>query len=294
MTIKAQIALVKKELIEHKGAFFIAPAVLNIIFFVLILLSLIFTDNNSSEPTENLFGIFYIGASVFFGIYLAICLFFYFADAFSSDTRDNNMLFWKSLPMSDLNILGIKFFTGIVVVPLIIIGWIVCASILSYLIGLLNFTMFEDFLMPWTALIQMLELTFYAIILFLIFSLWLAPFYAWVSVLSGFFKKWSIALAFIIPFVLITMEKIFFFGTLHDNSILGDFLYERIFHITNDDVEPVISDMFIDNNTEFDEISDVLWAFVLNVKWVSLIVGLFVSAVFVFIASEYRKRFIQG
>ena len=37
--------------------------------------------------------------------YLAVALFFYFGDAFSADRRNNAMLFWKSMPVSDLKIL---------------------------------------------------------------------------------------------------------------------------------------------------------------------------------------------
>jgi uncharacterized membrane protein len=37
--------------------------------------------------------------------YLAVALFFYFGDAFSADRRNNAMLFWKSMPITDAKIL---------------------------------------------------------------------------------------------------------------------------------------------------------------------------------------------
>ena len=49
--------------------------------------------------------------------YLAVALFFYFGDAFSADRRNNAMLFWKSMPVTDLKILTSKMLAGLHAVP---------------------------------------------------------------------------------------------------------------------------------------------------------------------------------
>ncbi len=52
--------------------------------------------------------------------YLLITLFFYYADAFSADKRNNAMLFWKSMPVSDLKVLSSKMVAGLTVFPALI------------------------------------------------------------------------------------------------------------------------------------------------------------------------------
>ena len=62
------------------------------------------------------YGVFDVGyagiALLWFG-YLLIALFFYFADAFSADRRNNAMLFWKSMPQGDFKILLSKLVAGL-------------------------------------------------------------------------------------------------------------------------------------------------------------------------------------
>ena len=55
--------------------------------------------------------------ALLWGVYLLVTLFFYFADAFSADRRNNAMLFWKSMPVSDLKMLTSKMLAGLAVLP---------------------------------------------------------------------------------------------------------------------------------------------------------------------------------
>lgn len=312
MNIKAEIAIIKKELIEHKGSLFTAPAILVVLFFVLVTLQTAFLGGDTSAnhaPAHAVFIMAFGGSLAFFSIYMLITLFFYYASAFSADRKHNGLLFWKSLPMSDLKILGLKLVTGTLVIPLIILGWVVVSSLASYVIGLLNYSHFSEFIAPWTALSTLLQLTAHLAVILLIVLLWLAPFYAWVAMLSVFFKKWSIALAFVIPLVLIVMEEIFSFDGFR-TSYLGDFLKHRFTDITdniNSDsaFNASMREMklnFDDNdsrlthaaNSFLSKLPEVLWHFIMHVRWMSLLAGLAVSGVFVYIGSEYRRRFIQG
>lgn len=315
MNIIAEKAIIKKELIEHKTSLFIAPAILIALFFVLITVQLFFgTDGMDQEPALEIFLAAFMMSTVFFVIYMVITLFFYYADSFSSDRRHNGLLFWKSLPISDLKILGLKTFTGTIVIPLIILGWIMVASVSSYIIGLLNFGGFTQFIAPWTALFTLVELSANLLIILIIVFLWLAPFYTWVGVLSAFFKKWSIALAFVIPLVLIAIEEIFSFDAFQ-TSYIADFIGNRLIGIVdhsiadnaqfNNSMKEMSMKMGFDEHGPSDlkgfeanlilsQLETITWHFISNVRWVALLGGLFVSAGFVYVASEYRRRFIQG
>ena len=53
-------------------------------------------------------------------VYLMVALFFYFADAFNADRRNNAMLFWKSMPQSDFKMLMSKMLAGMTILPALI------------------------------------------------------------------------------------------------------------------------------------------------------------------------------
>lgn len=317
MNIKPEIAILKKELIEHKGALFIAPAVLIVIFFVLVTLQtfILGAGDTIKAPAHEMFIVAFFGAASFFFIYTIITLFFYYADSFSADRKNNGLLFWKSLPISDLKILALKLFFGTLLIPVIILGWVMVSSIASYLIGVLNFGEFENFIAPWTAIFTLLKLSLNLLVILAIVFLWLAPFYAWVGMLSTFFKKWSIGLAFIIPLVLISIEEIFSFDAFQ-TSFLADFIANRLVGIVdhaiennaifNDSMKELGADVHVEINGKpynfqggeasmfVDKLETITWHFISNVKWISLGLGLVVSGIFIYIGSEYRRRFIQG
>ena len=313
MNIKADLAIVKKELIEHKGSLFTAPAILIGLFFVLIAFQSLLMGLDEFDhilPFHEIFIMAFMASMAFFAIYMLITLFFYYADAFSADRKNNGLLFWKSLPMSDLRILLLKLLTGTLIIPLIILCWVVVASVASYIICLMNYSEFSSFIAPWTALSTLLQLFVHIAVALVIILLWLAPFYAWVAMLSVFFKKWSIALAFVIPLVLIAMEEIFSFDAFQ-TSFVADFIQNRFTNIVDHSVatDAAFNSRMSNMDFEFDlednknvhgavmlleRLPSILWHFISHVKWLSLLAGLAVSGVFVYIGSEYRRRFIQG
>lgn len=309
MNFSVERAIIKKEILENKGSIFYAPGIILVLFFSLLTLQTLFTNHVEKIGfAQEVYILAIIALSGFFSIYLAITLFFYYASAFSSDRKNNGLLFWKSLPISDLKILGLKFATGTLVLPLIMVMWIVLGAILAYFIGLINFVSFDLFVAPWTAITTLVHLVAVVLLLIIITSLWLAPFYAWVALLSVFFKKWSIALAFVIPAVLILMEEIFSFDAFRTSYLL-DFLLTRLTEfadmgaMSNDQSLTSLENFTFafDNGGQSNMASEFLtrlnqglWLLLMNIKWLSLISGLFVSAIFVYIGSEYRRRFIQG
>ncbi|MGL1920079.1 MAG: hypothetical protein OCD03_03560 [Hyphomicrobiales bacterium] len=312
MNIRAELAIIKKEMIEHKGALFIAPAILVALFFVLVTLQ---TTILGVEPagipvsSHETFIMAYVLAALFFVAYTLIVLFFYYADSFSADRKNNGLLFWKSLPISDLKILGLKLFTGTFIVPLIMLGWIAVAAIAAYIIGVLNMGEFSDFIAPWTALNTLIQISVQFAVVLILAMIWVVPYYAWVGVLSVFFKKWSIALAFIIPVVLIIIEQIFNFDGF-GTSYIYDYLIETRLTEMVDTAAMSHDETFLSSVNKFEfewgkshnvsadvflkSLPTAVWEFVTNIRWVAMSIGVLVAAVFVFVGSEYRRRFIQG
>ncbi|MEX0860421.1 MAG: hypothetical protein WD017_05745, partial [Cucumibacter sp.] len=140
--MKSWYALVQREFLEHRGAFVYAPAALVAILLGAILLAFassqfqVARDGFSPEPLMLYEGL-YLGVVKVWTSYLMIGLFFYFADSFSADRKNNALLFWKSMPQSDLKILASKIFAGATIFPLLILGWMLVSSAVAYLATML-------------------------------------------------------------------------------------------------------------------------------------------------------------
>ena len=134
-TLKSWAALVRREFIEHRIPFLYFPLGILGLFALSTASGLAY--NRFRLPTEfqvgaplKLFEIGYIAIIALWIAYTAIALFFYFGDAFSADRRNNAMLFWKSMPLSDLKILSSKFLAGVTLFPLLIYVMAVTSGIL--------------------------------------------------------------------------------------------------------------------------------------------------------------------
>src|SRR5262245_46245736 len=112
--MRAMTALIKRELLEHRAMFLYAPAILLGVLTLVVLMGLF---NRAPDISANGMGmggtilIYQLAIAGAFGawsIYTGIGLFFYYADSFSADRRNNALLFWKSMPQSDLKVLSSK------------------------------------------------------------------------------------------------------------------------------------------------------------------------------------------
>ena len=135
--MKALTALIHREFLEHRGAFLYAPLVI-LGVFTLVMVSAIGFDKVGPRgfpmtvTSIKLFETAYLFTSALWFAYLLITLFFYFADAFSADRRNNAMLFWKSMPVSDFKVLGSKMLAGGTFFPALIVGAIVAGMLVGH------------------------------------------------------------------------------------------------------------------------------------------------------------------
>jgi hypothetical protein len=135
--MKAFAALVHREYIEHRGAFFIAPLVMVAIVFLLTLFAFSVDRINTRFSGQMLtvmptwvFEAGFAALAAGWLIYLGFVLFFYCADGFAADKRNNAMLFWKSMPASDLKVLLSKLTAALTILP----GSIFAVALLSIIL----------------------------------------------------------------------------------------------------------------------------------------------------------------
>src|SRR5438477_1096968 len=145
---------------------------------------------------------------------------FYCLDALHGERRDRSILFWKSLPVSDLTTVLSKASVPLVILPLTIFGVIVLVQFFMLLWS-------SAILLPsglaattWTRfnLLKQSVILLYSLI---VIVLWHAPIYGWALLISGWARRATFLWA-ILPFLAIAFFEKITFGTSHFASMLKD------------------------------------------------------------------------
>ena len=156
-----------------------------------------------------------IGIAQPFYITLMIVTFFALIACIHDERKDRSVLFWKSMPVSDLHTVLSKYVTIAWIAPLAtILGiWLAQLFALTYL-SLYTEDGFGG--RVWTAS-HAISTPFHLMLGYAIHGLWAMPVYAWVMLVSARADKAPILWALGGPVVVILLERIFF-GT----SVLFD------------------------------------------------------------------------
>lgn len=287
-------ALFVREYLEHRMAFLWAP--IGIVgLLTLAALSAIglkriqIFDEVPFFAALKVFELGYLVLLALWLAYLAVALFFFFGDAFSADRRNNAMLFWKSMPVSDAKILASKTLAGLLVFPgmILVIGMV--TGLLFYLMVNIGAYLMPGlgFLNPLDGFAAFAQVTFFGLVFFLITMAWYAPFFAWVGGLSTVFGRWSLPLAFVIPGLLIVIENVAFFG---QPGPRGGYIWNYIAARWNNDAlnEADFQLMFM-NSRSFDAMFYIN-RMIQGTDWTQLGIGLVFAVVVIWLASEYRRR----
>lgn len=294
--MKSLVALIKREFIEHKGAFLYAPAIILAVLSVVMLSGVSFGRFSAVQQVGIISGAkgFEFGFLALSGLwfaYLLFALFFYFADAFSADSRNNSMLFWKSMPVSDFKMLASKMTAGLTLFPALIFGAALVSGVVVFVGTLIMVYTVPGFHLsdPVSYLATGANIAGFSLGYLVLALLWYAPFFGWVGLLSTLFRRWSIPLAFLVPGLIGLAENLLLRDAGPDGGYVLSYLRRRAdFEINGDDLRlALFSDAPFDSAT-------VLGRFVASIDWTQMVGGLVVAALFVYVASEVRRRAVAG
>ncbi len=150
--------------------------------------------------------------------------FFYCLDALYGERRDRSILFWKSLPVSDLTTVLSKVSVPLLVLPPIVFAIIVVTQFVMLLIS-------SSVLLPsglagttWANfnLVQQSTIMLYSL---MVIALWHAPVYGWALLISGIARRATFLWAVLPPFAISIFEKITFnttyFASMLKNRLFG-------------------------------------------------------------------------
>jgi ABC-2 type transport system permease protein len=149
---------------------------------------------------------------------------FYSLDALYGERRDRSILFWKSLPVSDLTTVLAKVSVPLLILPFLAFAIVIAAVAIMLLINAAalvgsSFTFAE--LWSSLGLVQSGMGLLYHLVT--VHILWYAPLYAWLFFISAWARRAPFLWAFLPPLVLAAFEKI----TFH-TSYVANLLQNRV------------------------------------------------------------------
>jgi ABC-2 type transport system permease protein len=147
---------------------------------------------------------------------------FYSLDALYGERRDRSILFWKSLPVSDLTSVLSKVTIPLVVLPLLSFAITVVTQAIMLLasrVVLLGTGLNLAILWTQSSFLRFTLLLLYHIVT--VHGLWYAPFYGWLLLVSAWAPRAPFIWAFLPPFAISGFEKLAF-NTSHFLTMLKD------------------------------------------------------------------------
>ena len=162
-------------------------------------------------------------AALLMGTFLLVLVFFCI-EALQRERRDRSILFWKSLPVSDLITVGAKAIVPFVVLPLLTAAITFATQFIMLVVS--SAVMAGSGLsvaMYWVqvSLFQMTLLLLYH--LMTVHVLWAAPIYGWLLLVSAWARRAAFLWAVLPPLAIGTLEKLLF-NTSHFAAFLQQFL----------------------------------------------------------------------
>jgi len=231
-----QLSLIRREIWEHRSIY-VTPIAIAVIVSLVSLAGMVTVSAFDKEVNMALFGasniagdaerraaltVFFLGTSWVFLIALAILTTFYTLDSLYAERKDNSILFWRSLPITDAETVVSKLLTAIIVLPVVTVA----AIILTHLVNLVITTgwvmvkggnaahliwasvpLFDN----WTA----------ALVFTVASAIWMSPLVGWFLFVSAFTKRSPLLMAFMPLIIIPIIEWIFFRSKIFATAVFG-------------------------------------------------------------------------
>jgi len=217
-------ALIQREYWENRGAFRTTPLVIGGIYIVGMLMAIFTTlhfDNDlytfkeavrllASQPEDLRATVFY-NAALFspwlFSLVLSIVVFFYLLGSMYDDRKDRSILFWKSLPASDLLTVASKLLTAMFLAPLIFFAVFVVTHVAMAVIGsIMVLSVGEN---PWTLFFSVFnpfKAWAFVLLSHLAMAFWALPLYGWLMFVSSWAPRIPLLFAVLPPVVFAVLQ----------------------------------------------------------------------------------------
>lgn len=226
--IESQIALIRRELWEHR-AIYVTPLVIALIVCLMAVtgqvsvsgfdhavdVGILGATNLGTNERAAAITVLMISLSSTFVFAMWILTTFYSLDALYAERKDRSILFWRSIPLTDFETVLSKLLTALLVIPLITFAVLVATHLIvlfmtSVWLGARGANAWHliwsaaPFFDNWAA----------TLVFLLALSLWLSPFVGWFLFVSAFTKRSPLLIASLPIAILPLLEKIIFKTTV--------------------------------------------------------------------------------
>jgi ABC-2 type transport system permease protein len=191
---------VRRELWEHRSIY-IAPLAAAAVSLFGFFAGLTLSPAHRHQPLD---GPYQFAAFLIMGTGFLVGI-FYSLDALYGERRDRSILFWKSLPVSDLTTVLAKFTIPLIILPLLSFA---IAVVTQFGMLLLSSALSVGTLGARMSFFHMSLMLLYHILT--VHGLWYAPLYGWLLLVSAWAPRAPFIWAFLPPFVIWGVEKIAF------------------------------------------------------------------------------------
>ncbi|WP_417319720.1 hypothetical protein [Emcibacter sp.] len=232
----------------------------------------------SPEKQQEIIGLSMVVAIVFIGIIAWFSMVFNSLGCLYDERKDNSILFWKSMPVSDLQTVAAKTVSNMFVTPLVALGFAYVNQLL--VVVLISIVALAGGHNAWDLFIQPANLPalfLTELVVVIMYSLWAMPIFAYLILASAFAKRTPLLTAIIPPVVVIVGEYILY-GQSYLASWIGNQLNGLSVFVTASDNENV--------QISVTEASGILQSASLPSFWI----GLAIAAALLWAATQLRRR----
>ena len=168
---------------------------------------------------------------------------FYCLDALHGERRDRSILFWKSLPVSDRTAVLAKASIPLVVLPLVVFAIVVAAHVFILALSTLVLAGNGPGLATLWTHVRVLQTAVALLYALAAISLWHAPLYGWLLLVSAWARRSAFLWAVLPPLAIAVFERIAFqsshFGRWLVWRIAGWFMQAFMPRVKGTAVEPL-------------------------------------------------------
>src|SRR5256714_9141919 len=144
---------------------------------------------------------------------------FYCLDALHGERRDRSILFWKSLPVSDLTSVLSKITIPLVILPMIAFAITVCVQLIMLLETSIALIVHDVSPATTWAAVRFFQNWLVLLYGLIAIALWHAPIYGWLLLVSGWARRATFLWA-VLPLIAIQIFEKITFGTSYFGSLV--------------------------------------------------------------------------
>ena len=206
----------------------------------------------------------------------------YSLSTFADERKDRSLIFWRSLPVSDLTTVLSKVFIVTLIVPLMVIPYIILLQLVAMTSASIFFATNDIVSFSWLWGSYIITDWFRIIFSLWAQALWSLPLFLWLM-LAGTYAARPIAGAIVPPVILIVLE-----GVIFKTNLVLEFIENRIGFWSRSDSFP----------KEYQEIrvvdiSDILLLFSTQAFWIGIVASVILVAGIVYVRSSNSDHAID-